>query len=99
MTTLTDFLLARIADDQRRARRFWDEWSRDGGVIDVGRYVGPTQTLAECEAKRRIVLEFQKHDQRNSLEQQAWQVWDLILHILAAVYASHPDYQAEWAIA
>lgn len=56
----------------------------------------PARALAECEAKRRIVEEFAKHDQRNSLEEQAWRAWILILRTLAKVYADHADYDPAW---
>ena len=62
MTSLTDFLLARIAEDEGVAREIdaaaWDydiaanrETWADGDRVSVG--VG--RVLAECEAKRRIV--------------------------------------------
>lgn len=119
MTTLTGFLLARVSDDENRAQRFWDEWSREGGVIDVSRYVGPTQTLAECEAKRRIVEQHVENASRvaayrsprwldgmNDSDIMNWRkaeavcaATDSVVRALASVYADHPDYQAEWAIA
>lgn len=125
MTTLTDFLLARITEDEETARAAtgapWaerdvsyepphakgtsnvegDPWTVASVVnttdaLHIARW-DPTRVLAECEAKRRIVEEFAKHDQRNSLEEQAWQAWHLILRTLAKVYSDHPDYDPTWA--
>lgn len=104
MTTLTEFLLARITEDEA------DPW-RGAELIGSDRVIGrdeeralladekawESRALAECEAKRRIVEEFAKHDQRNSLEEQAWQAWHLILRSLATVYSDHPDYDSTWA--
>ena len=43
--TLTEFLLARISEDEHQA-----------GIADLGdEYFTPARVLAECEAKRRIV--------------------------------------------
>jgi hypothetical protein len=71
MTTLTDFLLARIAEDEAAAReaiRMRDriDFIRQPEVPDLAFEawddapvpfvaVGPERVLAECEAKRRIV--------------------------------------------
>lgn len=120
MTTLTDFLLARIAEDEaafeiavatevasaRRdgipdmtAQEVRDYWLRPAG--DTGDRVADSRTewprlLAECEAKRRIIgLKAQPSD----IYTAGGFTTDEILRALAAVYADHPDYQAEWAIA
>lgn len=67
MTTLTDFLLARIAEDEAAARKsrpmghlsrrdatkLWVD--EDGGYAHVAVMSG--RVLAECEAKRRITLQ------------------------------------------
>lgn len=96
MTTLTDFLLARIADDEENAGRFVDILPEDT-MTPLFRRV-----LAECEAKRRIVsrcdlvLRGREHGMFN--EGQATDANDN-LRSLAAVYAGHADYQAEWASA
>lgn len=64
--------------------------------VDHIRRHDPARVLAECAAKRRIVEEFAKHDQRNSLNEQAWQAWHLIVLTLARVYADHPDFDLTW---
>lgn len=71
MTTLTDFLLARIAEDEEIARSAaLPPWKHEGYAVanhtlivetdDVedAEHIArwdPTRVLAECEAKRRIV--------------------------------------------
>jgi hypothetical protein len=69
--TLTDFLLARIAEDEAVAQRVVDspdrnrycdrvsfrEYGDEASLVYHGAIVGstPARVLAECEAKRRIV--------------------------------------------
>lgn len=96
MSGLTEFLLARVAEDEG-----------DIADIDGVNWTGE-RVRAECEAKRRIVEHYQRaercaldedHDP-DSLTECAWLgqgVWE-VLHMLAAVYADHPDYSPEWAL-
>jgi hypothetical protein len=81
--TLTDFLLARIAEDEACA---------DGLEWDDGNPVHQTaRVLAECEAKRQIVeacAEVLAYD-AEALPQD-------VLRFLALPYADHPDYREEW---
>lgn len=80
MSTLVEFLLARIAEDEGRARSAlgllgieteWHrvEWLRDRGLTrsDAQHMVrhSPRRVLAECEAKRRIV-DYRQHAARDS---------------------------------
>ena len=66
--TLTDFLLARIAEDEAAAHALGDEPGREWWHVtnewlpplnsDAARFAArlhPTRVLAECEAKRRVV--------------------------------------------
>ena len=65
--TLTEFLLARIAEDEALSRPYQCKraWVAYGGPVDDGpttvpaitRRLDPARVLAECEAKRRIVGE------------------------------------------
>lgn len=69
--TLTEFLLARIAEDEVAARQARDRiyptmWSEDVGkmhgqhvVAHVERHA-PDRVLAECETKRRIVADLRQ---------------------------------------
>ena len=82
--TLTEFLLARITEDEVEAPFIHDgdKWS-DGCACDF-----PTRWLAECAAKRRIVEWHQPDD-----------VCDDACHtlrLLALPYADHPDYDESW---
>lgn len=101
MTTLTEFLLARIAEDEARARTMtpvtadWATW-------------GPERMLVECEIKRRVV---QEHPNLNAyLDPEHWvcaRCQDRYSHdahrwpcptllILALPYGDHPDYDKLW---
>lgn len=89
---LTEFLLARIEEEREgiESSGVWDdEWQR--------------RALAECEAKRRIIVrsatvlaEAQelklKHPRQWTGEGPA----RVLLQDLALPYAGHPDYQPEW---
>lgn len=92
--TLSDFLLARIAEDE--AGPFLNAWH-------VGR------VRAECAAKRRIVEDYadaerevshyDNHDNPNGGYWMAWGVRHALLGAveeLASIYGDHPDYRPEW---
>ena len=96
MTDLSDFLLARVAEDEdvaRAASNYQEPWA-----VYLSTYLpgfgemrfqalrwSPARVLAECEAKRRIVETF-----------VMWQYGDTILSYLATPYSDHPDYREEW---
>ena len=105
---LTEFLWARIAEDEEGARRGMPErladfrpsepYQYDDEYSDVTMSCG--RALAECEAKRRIVATM-----RTALD-QAWQDGDSepvieffatrTLRLLAVTYADHPDFDEDW---
>lgn len=95
MTTLSDFLLARIAEDEAAAREWYST-----GTVDQRR---DDFWLAECEAKRRIVSE---HGGQPPYHVDPCDAHDAAgatipcdtLRALASVYADHPDYRPEWAL-
>jgi hypothetical protein len=90
MTDLTDFLLARIAEDEAVALRARD----NAGSFGVGGHMvawTPGRVLAECEAKRRIIERVSEVKWTGS-----YAVRDVVLEILALPYADHPDYRPEW---
>ncbi|WP_163168116.1 DUF6221 family protein [Arthrobacter sp. Alg241-R88] len=101
--TLTDFLHARIDDDEARAefvrRQNEDPWHRPFEVWKLSWHdeynllcIEPERALAECEAKRRIV-------ERCSAVDYAMPSTHLahgILGELALPYADHPDFKDEW---
>lgn len=106
--TITDFLLARIIEDEEGAREANyddDDKPMPYHVVDddwrfeiVG--TNTARVLAECEAKRRIV------DLRNAAAMEAERApagarglflaqvsaYDAAIRALASVYADHPDH-------
>ena len=97
MTTLPDFLLARIAEDERRVE-FVRGFIPDEG--DQGEYINPARVLAECEAKRRIVeasRSYHESDQDPDPDDPdgGWAL-SIALRALALPYADHTDWREEW---
>lgn len=123
--TLADFLLARIAEDERRLLRWGIRYPR-AVVFEPGPNAIPIKDhlrlRRECEAKRRIV---ELHERGpHPLDRKAnppftgeletpssiceeCSGWDdpyvdqvdypcTTLKLIAAIYADHPDYRAEW---
>jgi len=98
--TLTDFLLARIVEDEAAARD-QPEWARvtSGGPMaclgeDSRLETTFARVLAECEAKRRIVELFPNHPDHSD----GWgNAGGRVLELLALPYADHADYREdEW---
>jgi len=86
--TLTEFLWARIAEDEAAAQ--WVHaipWDR---------------VLAECEAKRRIVKQDEEAENEINYftEDAAYGGWrdchEFVMRTLALPYADHPSYLPEW---
>lgn len=108
--TLTDFLLARIGEDEATAREAIAERIRvrpdlTSPDIEVDALdwpsvvaVGGERFLAECEAKRRIVemwsARFEQAD-HPTIGAHATGL-GLAIRALAVVYADHPDYDEAW---
>jgi hypothetical protein len=98
--TLTDFLLARIAEDEAVAvaYRDGDSWGNpyagesDGTDLDYEQRFNVARVQVECAAKRRIVERCSDPGQ--------WAdplgTGPDVLRLLANVYADHPDYRQEW---
>ena len=81
--TITEFLLARIAEDEALASYY-------------GMALGTKRVLAECSAKRAIVEWCDKgivamgaHHAKDEMH---------LAKCIAAAYADHPDYQEAWAV-
>ena len=93
--TLPEFLLARIAEDERRVEFVRDFIPEHG---DQGEYIDPARVLAECDAKRRIVEMQATNDEDRHLPGFHYkaQMIERVLHALALPYADHPDYREEW---
>ena len=97
--TLTEFLLARIEEDEAEA-----SWVRHENRETVAaQFYGDLnaawihsrniQTLAECEAKRRIV---EKYDHARDYGQGPGGWLEQCVGYLAGVYADHPDFDEAW---
>lgn len=110
--TITEFLLARIAEDERIGR----DWQHNPGKVEIhgggtGYYglANPERILAECQAKRAII---EQADEATGLDMQVDgefrvgrrdettepYLGDVLLRALAAVYADHPDYDQAWRV-
>lgn len=108
MSELTEFLLARIAEDEGVARAA--TLGHDGRPVDAFDWdYGPgserDMTTAQDEAHRtwspwRALAECEAKGrivgQASNVEWGGYAVRDVILGHLAAVYADHPDYREEW---
>lgn len=111
MTTLVEFLLARIAEDEADVRNrktyavghsercIFEGGYEGSGSCDCG---AVARVLADCEAKRRIVERFAWAAEnpdlyRNDMElMDQWQAaWDTLADA-AAIHADHPDYDESW---
>ena len=100
MSTLTEFLLARIAEDETSAMR-----ARPLQDYEPSGMWGIDRVLAECEAKRRIVTlhgdahECSTFDHHGEVDNCTWclDAEDCsTMLLLASVYADHPDHREEW---
>lgn len=99
MTNLAEFLLARIAEDERVAEQSETHGTGKFSSPHWQRLTnGPGQTplmlaarlRAECESKRRIV------ERVSDVRWSTYAVRDEVLGLLALPYADHPDCRAEW---
>lgn len=101
--TLTAFLLARIAEDEAAA----DAAPAGGGPAYLADPTDPARVLAECRAKRRVVVladEATGLDETVDMEREAGSrgesgihyVGDRILRAMAAVYDGHRDFDPAW---
>jgi hypothetical protein len=99
MTTITEFLLARIAEDEREANVCLAQYHRGEG----GSTPRWTRQLAECAAKRAIVEPFAKEWARPArlfdayLSSMLKLMMNAVIRPMATVYRDHPDFQREWA--
>jgi hypothetical protein len=94
--SLTDFLLARIAEDE-----VWLHASQRQISVPSSPPQDPARMLTDCKAKRRIVEAFRLRQEQGVMprgEVFGYHATGLAIAIrcLAEVYADHPDYRAEW---
>lgn len=86
MSSIVEFLLARLAEDEKRGQscRYWSECDEGYGCpahMSTGRWVD------EVEAKRRVV---------SLMNDTGWLGRHDVLKALALPYAAHEDYREEW---
>lgn len=106
--TITEFLLARIAEDERIAHLFDDVeptpvevYSPESGWFE--RMPDPARVLAECTAKRAMVA--MAADEWGYVTIGDWsscsdscpeRIMNSVIRTLAAVYKDHSDYDETW---
>jgi hypothetical protein len=105
---LTEFLLARIAEDELTAYGGgnWPAYVQDAYAgAPVTPFNAEARLLADCAAKRALVERHGgEHVCEDGLAGRAWDddLEDIVeapcddLRILGAVYADHPDYDEAW---
>ena len=102
--SITEFLNARIAEDEAAAREYQQY---EDEVYETAGWFNCTRVLAECAAKRAIVeLANKATHAEKECDDYEWQgtvesgpyIGDSILYALAAVYADHPAYRDEWRV-
>lgn len=119
--TLTEFLLARIAEEEAVAREVAEKVMPDergravyyeqatGSAAEIiwdvdyaqgGYTITAARVLAECEAKRRIVEQYDAIERlQENLDYDtrgAYESIELTVQYLALPYADHPDYDEAW---
>lgn len=104
--TITEFLLARIAEDEAQANNVL-VFRMIPGTGMPGNQAIPDRVLAECEAKRAILTDHRPiielwWDEQCEVEvcemcdEERWEC--STVRALAAVYSTHPDCRKEWAL-
>ncbi len=142
MSDITEFLLARVAEDEQGARRallfghpddatkyktVFDTWHvrrQDERRLVIEAHLGanrprsvvsgypltddalfdhiarwdPARVLAECEAKRRIISDYQRYVAERRRAMGGWDTEgdSTVMKALALPYADHLDYRQEW---
>ena len=97
---LTEFLRARLAEDERDARKLAESDHRP--VLCLATTVNhPERLLLEVEAKRRIVdlhtgPQFGRPDAHLCQDAMIADDWCETLRALALPYADHDDYDERW---
>jgi hypothetical protein len=102
--TLTEFLLARIAEDEAAADQKHDSFIDDLRLLETFgecKCGYPARVLAECEAKRQIMelaRDAEEASERlgSADEYSRAAAYKDAVVLLALPYADHPDYRDEW---
>jgi hypothetical protein len=106
MTTITEFLEARIAEDETAAGEPYVPGVLDSKITEwettdrCGLDIPDSRLRAECAAKRAVLtylFGLAADQERDSETYAQFRSVRWIAEQMAAVYADHPDYQQEWA--
>lgn len=102
MTTLTEFLIARIEEDEAAARGVnQSRFNSRVALLDTDLYGlvvrhHPARVLRECEAKRALLLMADPNDFADDGGAGMSEHADEIHRLLALPYSDHPDFRDEW---
>lgn len=107
---IAEFLLARIAEDEKQARdaivkREEITYTHPPQLPDMSLQtwedvgvpavlVGPERVLADCEAKRALVAAFENVN--TSRGNDAMSRLEPLMRRFAGAYAQHPDFDSTW---
>lgn len=110
-TDLAGFLLARIAEEEQNAQPPAkglnpDAWHSLGCAYDMVEYADPcrcpvpARVLAECAARRAVVLQCSAPDIGDGCTECNMTVYlaDDVLRALAQPYSGHPSFDASWLV-
>lgn len=104
---ITEFLQARIAEGEARARRAAaeaaDQWhlvatAAAARGVHGGWHVldhAPARVLAECQGKREVIGLLQDSENFPAGD-MGWHYMKRVVATLALPYAEHPDFLPEW---
>ena len=100
--TITEFLLARITEDETNIE---GDWAAGDGGLHIISTAMHSRMQAECAAKRAIIemcpevsLAHKGIEVEMGHGEPDPDLGEQILRTLAATYADHPDYQPEWKL-
>lgn len=96
--TLSEFLLARIAEQEAAASRLHPEEALGvhfSGEVEPVIVIRARDVLAECAAKRAIVDDARIRAVRLTVAIEQLVDYRVLRH-LASAYVDHPDYRDEW---
>lgn len=94
--TITEFLEARIAEDEAAAERCASVIVVPAAVAST--MIDPVRMLAECAAKRAILAEHSPVDPCDAHDADYRTITCDTICAIAGVYKDHPDYRQEWAL-
>jgi hypothetical protein len=100
--TVTEFVLARIAEDEANIE---GDWSAGDGGLHIISTTMHRRVLAQCAAMRKIVEEYAgeiargpagKRDDFVARHGGILDAYRVAVEALASIWSDHPDYRQEW---